>query len=128
RLAPLDAGKTMRALAPSIVQQIVGPKAQPEGVALAVQRMEAIPDETFRAAILSLADFDQRANLGSIDIPCLLIVGSEDTNAPPPMMEKMASKISGAHYHCLPDLGHLAHLENAIMFNQALATFLEGLK
>ena len=40
------------------------------------------------------------------------------------MMEKMAQKIPGARFVCLPGLGHLANLENAGLYNRAIADFL----
>ncbi len=123
RLQPLDDGKTMPDLAPMIVQGLVGAGATKEGIALAEQGVAAVPNATFRAAVMCLVEFDQRANLGRIDIPCLVLVGEEDTNAPPPMMAKMASKIAGARYVCLPRLGHLAHLEDPVRFNRALQDF-----
>ncbi|MEZ4707769.1 MAG: alpha/beta hydrolase [Caldilineaceae bacterium] len=124
RLDPLDAGQTLRELAPSVVQNMIGAAAQPVGVELAIRCMEQVADATFRAGVLSLIDFDQRANLGKIDVPTLLIVGSEDQNAPPPMVEKTAGKIPSATYVCLEAVGHLAHLENLALFNEALHNFL----
>jgi len=40
------------------------------------------------------------------------------------MMEKMASKIPGARYICLPGLGHLANLEDPQAFDAALSDFI----
>ncbi len=128
RLQPLDDGKKMVDLAPQIVAGLVGSGAKPEGIALAQAGVAATTEEAFRRSIHCLVDFDQRANLSRIDIPCLLLVGAEDTNAPAAMMEKMASKIHGASYRCLSGLGHLAHLEDAEIFNRALVEFLRGLQ
>lgn len=124
RLGPLDAGKTMADLASGIVQSLIGSAAKAEGIALATECMAAVPEATYRSVVMSLLDFDRRANLGKIDIPCLLLTGSEDTNAPAPMMEKMAAKIAGAQFAVLPGLGHLANMEDAEAFNQRLWDFL----
>jgi pimeloyl-ACP methyl ester carboxylesterase len=40
------------------------------------------------------------------------------------MMEKMAATIPQARFVALPGLGHLANLEDAELFNQALRKFL----
>ncbi len=125
RLDPLDAGNTMADLAPEMVKNLVGSGAAAAGVALAQQDIGSVSNDTFRAAVLCLVDFDQRENLGKINIPCLLLVGEEDKNAPPPMMEKMASKITNAQFEMLPRLGHLAHLEEPTMFNKVLKDFLD---
>lgn len=124
RLGPLDEGKTMAELAPIIVQSLVGSAAQPTGIALATACMAAVSEATYRAGVLSLLDFDQRENLAKIDVPCLLITGSEDTSAPATMMEKMAAKIPQARFVVLPGLGHLAHMEDAALFNRTLHEFL----
>src|SRR5215472_5209870 len=51
RLAPIDAGGTMPALAASIIDEIVGPSPDPAGRALAVETMGATPASTYRAAV-----------------------------------------------------------------------------
>lgn len=124
RLSPLDQGITMAQLAPAMAQKLIGSGAKPEGIALARQGLAAVPVETFRAAVMCLVNFDQRENLEHIRIPCLVIAGDEDTNAPPQMMERMASRIPTAEFVLLPWLGHLAHLENPSLFNTALESFL----
>jgi 3-oxoadipate enol-lactonase len=42
-------------------------------------------------------------------------------------MERMAQKIPGARYVCLPETGHLANLEQPEAFDAALRAFLETL-
>ena len=123
-LQPLDQGKTMHELAPSIARGMVGSAGSAEGVELARQGVAAASSETYRASVMCLVDFDQRANLDKIEIPCLALVGEEDRNAPAPMMEKMAGHIPTGDFVSLPHLGHLAHLENPDLFNKVLQTFL----
>ncbi len=126
RLGPLDEGKRMADLASGIVRDLAGSAAKAEGIALAVACMATVPEETYRAVMRSLVEFDRREVLDRITVPCLLISGEGDTNAPPAMMEKMAAKIPGAQYRRLPGLGHLAHLEDPAAFNRLLWTFLDG--
>jgi pimeloyl-ACP methyl ester carboxylesterase len=57
----------------------------------------------------------------------MCLVGELDTNAPPAMMERMASKIPGATFVVLPGLGHLPNLENPAAFDAAVLGFLRGL-
>jgi pimeloyl-ACP methyl ester carboxylesterase len=40
------------------------------------------------------------------------------------MMARMAGKIKGAAYHCLPTAGHLVNLEAPAAFNAAALDFL----
>lgn len=127
RLAPLESGKTMPELATEIVNGMMGPAPDAEGRALAIDLMGATPASTYRAAVLCLVQFDERANLGSIRCPVLCLVGEHDRNAPAPMMERMAAKIPGAKYVCLPGVGHLPNLEAPQAFDTAVLAFLTSL-
>ena len=72
-----------------------------------------------------LVTFEGRDALSRIKVPVLALAGEKDTNAPAPMMERMASKIECAEYVCLPNVGHLANIEAPDAFNQAVLQFLE---
>ena len=128
RLAPLDAGKTMNDLAEELVERMMAPGADPQGRKLAFDCMAAVPAETYRAAVECIVTFEQRANLPHIGVPTLVLAGETDTNAPAPMMARMADRIPGARYVCLPGLGHLANLENPAAFDAVLADFIVGAK
>jgi len=124
RLGPLDRGATMASLAPSLVSELVGEDADPAGLALARDCMAAVPEQTYRAAMLALLGFDLRGALKTIAVPTLVLSGGKDNNAPAPMMAKMASFIPKARYVELDGAGHLANLERPAAFNAALDDFL----
>ena len=124
RLGPLDSGKSMADLAAGIVDDIVGPAPEPAGRALAVACIAAVPGDTYRAAVRCLVGFDERDNLARLRVPVLCLSGEHDRNAPPPMMERMASKIPDARYICLPGIGHLPNLEAPATFDAAVLDFL----
>ena len=127
RLKPLAAGKTMAELAAAMVDRMMGPRPHSAGRALAVEMMSNVPADTYRAAVRALVAFDERANLARIAIPVLCVAGGSDGNAPPPVVERMASKIPGARYVCLPGVGHLANLEAPQTFDAAVLAFLRGI-
>lgn len=124
RLGPLDAGHTMRDLARSIVDSLVGPDPDPFGKAAAIACMSAVPDATYRAAMTNLVTFDRRDALAKIAVPTLVLAGENDTNAPAAMMEKMASRIPGAVYRCIAGAGHLSNFERPADFDAAVLAFL----
>ena len=125
RFAPLDAGRGMAGLAPDLVAAMIGRDAQAEGVALAQAVMSQVPEVTYRAALCAIVSFDRRAELGSIAVPTLCLAGEDDRNAMPSVMEKMARRIPGAQYLCLPRIGHIASLEAPAMFNAPVLDFLK---
>jgi 3-oxoadipate enol-lactonase len=124
RLQPLDEGYTMATLAPEAADDIMGPNADPAGRALYIAEYSAVPEQTYRAAMNCLVTFDERANLPNIKVPILCLAAEHDRNAPPPMLEKMASKIPGAYYICLSGLGHMPNLEAPAAFDGAIFNFL----
>jgi 3-oxoadipate enol-lactonase len=125
RLAPLDAGRTMADMARAAVQNMMGPIPDAAGRALATQIMAAASARTYRAAVLCLVHFDERANLAHIRMPVLCLAGEHDRNAPPKVLERMAAKIPGAAYACLAGVGHLANLEAPEVFDRTVMDFLE---
>jgi len=124
RLSPLDAGNTMADLAQRLVAAIMAPGADPAGRALAIAAMSAVAPSTYRAAVCCLLGFDERANLAHIRVPCLCLACERDPIAPSPVMERMAAAIPGAHFLCLPRLGHLPNLEAPVAFTAAIIDFL----
>ena len=127
RLHPLDAGHSMQDLAPDMVARMVGPGADPAGLALAEDCIAHTPDSTYRDTVRAMPGFDLRDALARIAVPTLVLSGSQDPNAPPAGMRRMADRIPGARYVELDGVGHLAHLEQPARFNAALDEFLGGL-
>jgi len=128
RLGPLDAGQTMADLAPKLVQAMMGPNPNQAGRAHAIDVMARVSADTYRAAVRCLVTFDERANLGNIRVPVLCLACEKDPNAPAPVMERMAARIPGARYVCLPGLGHLPNLEAPAAFDAAVLGFLREVR
>jgi 3-oxoadipate enol-lactonase len=127
RLRPLDAGTTMAALAPGLVDALIGPEADPSGRAQAIAVMSAVPPDTYRAALRCLVTFDERVNLAHIRVPVLCLACERDGVAPAAMMARMAAKIPGARFLLLARLGHLPNLEAPEAFDAAMLDFIRGL-
>ena len=125
RFAPLDAGRGMAGLAPELVRGMVAPDATATSMAQAAALMARVPEASYRAALAAIVSFNRLDNLPRIGVPTLCLAGEYDRNAPPTVMEKMAAKIPGAQYVCLPGVGHLANLEQPAAFNAAVLAFLQ---
>ncbi|MCJ0765540.1 alpha/beta fold hydrolase [Variovorax terrae] len=124
RTAPLDAGRTMAELAETLVPQMIGPGALPEGVKLATHCMAQVSPATYRRALEALVSFDRKANLPNIHVPTLLVAGEHDKNAPPAVMKKMAEQIAGSSYIEMKGIGHLQNLEAPEDFDGLVLNFL----
>jgi 3-oxoadipate enol-lactonase len=69
---------------------------------------------------------DHTEALGSITVPTLLVVGSEDQFTPQPVMEAMRARIPGARLVTIDGAGHLPNMERPAAFNRVLEEFLEA--
>ena len=125
RLAPLDAGKGMASLAPGLVKGMASVNAPHDAVARAALLMAAVPEATYRGALAAISGFDRREALADLRVPVLCLAGADDRNAPPAVMQQMASRIADAEFRELPGVGHLAHMEAPQAVNAALLDFLQ---
>ena len=125
RINPLDLGRTMAEISARLMPTMHGGASDPSGLMLAAQVMGTVPPDTYRKAVAMLTTFDRRALLPQIRVPTLVLSGSDDMVAPAMMMERMAQKIPGAEYVCLPGCGHLGPMDQPDAFNAALLFFLQ---
>lgn len=128
RIKPLDDGFSLADLAPKIVAELVGDNVDMGAIEAAIASMSQVPPASYRAAMKCVVHFDARPVLPTISAPTLLVAGSQDTNAPAPMMERMAQKIAGAHFRVIEAAGHLANMEQPAAFNQILSNFIADIE
>lgn len=76
-------------------------------------------------AALFRRDVDSADVLASIDVPTLVLHGSEDTTVDPSAGEYAAGKIPGARTRWWVGVGHIPFVEAAKEFNETLARFVE---
>ncbi|HEY6098919.1 MAG TPA: alpha/beta fold hydrolase [Anaeromyxobacter sp.] len=100
---------------PAVVKEVRALVAEgtPAGVAAAQRGMAKRPDST--------------PTLAAIACPALVVVGEEDALTPPAEAEKMARGIRGAKLVRIAHAGHLANVENASAFDEALEAFVGAL-
>jgi len=67
---------------------------------------------------------DTTENLSKINIPTLVICGSEDKLSPPDVMKSMADKIPNANFVLVEGSGHMTPIENPPAVNKAISYFL----
>ena len=74
------------------------------------------------AAIMNRAD--SRADLSTIKVPTLVLVGDKDQLTPPDKAREMADNIAGATLVIVPDCGHMSTMERPEAVNAALEAWL----
>ena len=77
--------------------------------------------QTMQDALLG----DFTAALPAVKVPCLVLVGEQDTPAMRSESEFLAAHIAGATLRTIPDACHLCNLDNAAAFNAAISRFLD---
>lgn len=99
---------------------------RPQVVANVRAEIAAASPEGTAAAALGMAErADSTALLATLDLPVLVLVGSEDRISPADEMQRMAEAIPGAEFHALPDAGHMAPLEDPATTNALLRSFFD---
>ena len=100
----------------------------PETVARVREMMLGANPEGAAAALRGMAlRRDQTDLLTLIDVPTLVIVGSEDKITPPSDAEAMSEGIEGSRLVVVEGAGHVSNVERPREFNRALVGFLEDL-
>jgi pimeloyl-ACP methyl ester carboxylesterase len=75
----------------------------------------------------SMAQQDYRWLLPQLELPVLILHGSESQLYEPAVSQWLAANIAGARRLCLDGAGHSPHLEMPVVFNAALRDFLDRL-
>lgn len=98
--------------------------ANPDYIAAFIQARSAQPQEPLISAMAALRDFDYRAGLERLDIPTLVIAGTEDTLTPPESVREVAAHIPGSQLVEMPGAGHIIPAEQPDAFYAIIDSFL----
>ena len=88
---------------------------------------EQTPDAIAAAALGMAERPDSVPDLGTIDVPTVVITGTEDRLIPPDVTAGIAEGVAGAELLRIEGAGHLSNLEAPEAFDEALAGVLTGL-
>jgi 3-oxoadipate enol-lactonase len=96
------------------------PREQPETVARFRAMLVATPPEGYARCCEALAAWDARERISAISVPTLVVAGAEDPATPVEHAELLASRIPGARLLVLERAAHLANVERADEFTNAV--------
>ncbi|MCE1165514.1 MAG: alpha/beta hydrolase [Bacteroidetes bacterium] len=84
-------------------------------------------DEGICGALLALATrYNHLSGLPGLDVPALVMTGSDDVLTPPSEAEKLSSALKNSQLKIIPDSGHMSNIENPSVFNSTLENFLKA--
>ncbi|WP_248354706.1 alpha/beta fold hydrolase [Anaeromyxobacter oryzae] len=103
-------------------------RERPELVDEFVRSATALPREALiRGALAVAIDApDILDRLGAVEIPSLVVCGTEDRGYPPEASERMARGIPGAQLRWIEGAGHLSPMERPDDVNRALVSFVSA--
>jgi 3-oxoadipate enol-lactonase len=121
----------MEPIVNSMLPKLLSERARagsPEVVARLREMMLGVNPEGAAAALRGMAlRRDQTDLLSKIDVPVLVVAGSEDNVTPPSEAEAMHALIEGSRLQVIEGAGHVSNVERPEEFDRALAEFLEDL-
>jgi 3-oxoadipate enol-lactonase len=128
RLAKLLGG-VRPPLTRSVLKSFLGPttfRTRPDVVAYVRKTVEAVDMESGSWAARSVVPLrpEQRALLGRVSTPVLVVAGAEDATFPNQETKAMADAIPGSSFVVLDGVAHLAGLENPTLINAVVEDFL----
>jgi 3-oxoadipate enol-lactonase len=92
------------------------------------QIMEACPAQTIEHALAAMRDRnDHTADLPSVPVPTLILVGDHDAITPPSSAEAMNKAIPRSKMVVIPDAGHMTPMEQPERVTRAMREFLDSL-
>jgi pimeloyl-ACP methyl ester carboxylesterase len=119
------------AIATQMVPKLLGAAAQRERPDLAKHVRHLIlqnPPARIKAAVTAMMERkDSTPLLAGIDVPTLIVHGSEDTLIPPTEAESMLRAIRNSRLELIPASGHLPNLEQSSRFDSVFWEFLKKL-
>jgi pimeloyl-ACP methyl ester carboxylesterase len=81
----------------------------------------------YMKTLAALGRHDLRDELGSFQIPVMLLAGGKDVLVRPSVVKAIARSIPGAEARVVPDTSHFMHLEDVATVNAHLDAFLDGI-
>ena len=113
----------------SVLKSFLGPttfRTRPDVVSYVSKTVAAADVASCSWAVRSVVPLrpDQRALLGRVSTPVLVVAGAEDATFPNAETKAMADAIPGSSFVVLDGVAHLAGLENPLLVNALVEDFL----
>jgi pimeloyl-ACP methyl ester carboxylesterase len=94
-------------------------------IELAANRMREVRPSVLHGDLLACTRFDCTEHLGDLQVPALILCGSDDRLTPVRYSQFIADVIPGATLEIIPNAGHMVLLEAPEAVGQSLVAFLK---
>ena len=130
RAAAVREGGTAAVADAVVARWITAPRAEAEPDLVAGLRamVLATPDEGYASCCDALAGWDNRAELGRISCPTLVLAGDEDPSTPPEVLREIADGVPGADFVVVSPAAHVPTVEIPEHVNEVLRRHLEAVR
>ena len=124
----IAASNDLRAMAEARVDVLLAQPADLSVRSEVVDTMARIDPAAYRIGAEAVWLADQAERAGKIDVPSLVLCGTEDKVTPPALSEALTQLIPGARYEAVEGAGHISNLERADAFNSAVSMFIRAVE
>lgn len=76
-------------------------------------------------ALMAMRDWDGRAALGQITMPCRILWGDQDRSYRWPQVQSLWNGLTGSELAVIPGASHAVHMEKPALFNAVVQDFLD---
>jgi len=109
----------------TVIENSYSSNVDPRVKEQAVQQMAETRQAVLYGDFLACDDFDVMERVGKIEVPTLIICGSQDRMTPPSRSTHLHEQIAGSQLHILEGAGHMVMIEQPDEVAMLLAEFVE---
>lgn len=124
RKEPLVNGGEPRDIAVPVARTLIGPNASEEAFAKLVDSMERLHKDSYIKSVEATVMSDSHSKLHEIQVPTLVVVGTEDKLTTPEIAEEIRDQIPNSRLIMIDGAGHLVNIEEPGAFNRQVREFL----
>jgi pimeloyl-ACP methyl ester carboxylesterase len=111
-------------MAENLAATLIGPNATAEMRERIIESCASVHPESYLKSLETIIGYADFPPFVSVEVPSLVVVGSEDKLATPEYARRMAAELKNARAVVLQGAGHLSNIEAPAAFNEAAIAFL----
>ena len=124
RQKPLKNGKTLKEIAPKLIDSLVGPDCTKEARNKLYKSFLKIRIQSYLKTIAETVTYNASSNLSKFDVPTQLIYGEYDKLTPVSIGKMAQKQILNSSLNIIQNAGHLSNIEQPKAFNKIIKNFL----